>query len=290
MRSGGDGDLARRAAARTPRAKVRPSTRLLTPRDGGGLIGQALGCAAVTDLPGRQSAYQPTVAIVVAGGVGRRMGGGAPKQFRPLAGKPMLLHSLEVFDRHPGIDAVCVVADVTHHGALRAEAPWTGLSKPLVLAAAGPERADSVRSGLEAVRGRARWVVVHDAARPLVTGRMIDDVLAVARRTEAAIVARAVAETVKRVGEDGLIIETLDRRRVWLAETPQAFGWDLLARALEEARRRAVAVTDDAQAVELLGLPVAIVAAATPNPKVTVPADWALAEWLLRARAGEAAG
>ncbi len=230
-----------------------------------------------------------TVAIVVAGGVGRRMGSPTPKQFLPLAGQPVLWHSLRVFDEHPAVDALAVALDEAHHETLRTEAPWTSLTKPLTLAAAGAERADSVRSALASVRGAAEVVLIHDAARPLVTARMIDETLAHARQGRGAIVARPASDTVKRVDEEQQIAETVDRAALWLAETPQTFPFDLLWRALEGARERGLAVTDDAQAVEAMGERVVVCPAATPNPKITRPEDLALVEALLASRSEVAA-
>jgi 2-C-methyl-D-erythritol 4-phosphate cytidylyltransferase len=238
----------------------------------------------VGSQPINESTPPRVAGIVVAGGLGKRMGSPTPKQFLSLAGKPMLLHSLEIFDRHPGVDVLCVVADPAYHTVFQREAPWTSLAKPLILAEAGRERADSVRSGLAAMRGRADIVLIHDGARPLVTAAMIDATLAEARRGRGAITARPVSDTVKRSADGGRIAETLDRRHLWLAETPQAFPFELIWRAHELARERGVSVTDDAQAVEMLGGEVVLCPAATPNAKVTAPEDLAVAEALMQAR------
>jgi 2-C-methyl-D-erythritol 4-phosphate cytidylyltransferase len=131
----------------------------------------------------------------------------------------------------------------------------------------------------------AQIVLVHDAARPLVTAAMIDSTLEQARLGQGGIVARPVHETVKVVGDNGIIVNTSDRRLLWIAETPQAFPFDLLWRAHEHVLSEGLAVTDDAQAVEALGLPVAVCPAVTANPKITVPSDLTLAEAALAARA-----
>ncbi|MBN1477362.1 2-C-methyl-D-erythritol 4-phosphate cytidylyltransferase [Candidatus Sumerlaeota bacterium] len=228
------------------------------------------------------------IAITVAGGVGRRMASETPKQFLPLDGKPLLLHSLEVFDRHPAITAQCVVLDPAYHAMVRSEAPWTSLSKPLILAEPGAERADSVRSALRAVKGQAAIVLIHDAARPLLIAAMIDATLAHARQGRGAIIARPVAETVKRADGEQRIAETVDRRDLWIAETPQTFPFDLIWRAHESAVAQGLVLTDDAQAVEALGEPVALCPAESPNPKITVAQDLGVVETLLRGR-GEGA-
>jgi 2-C-methyl-D-erythritol 4-phosphate cytidylyltransferase len=228
------------------------------------------------------------IAITVAGGVGRRMASETPKQFLPLDGKPLLMHSLEVFDRHPAIGAQCVVLDPAYHAMIHTEAPWTSLSKPLILTEPGTERADSVRSGLRAVRDQAAIVLIHDAARPLLTSAMIDSTLAHAREGRGAIVARPVAETVKRADAGQRIAETVDRRDLWIAETPQTFPFELIWRAHERAESQGLALTDDAQAVEALGESVALCPAESPNPKITVAQDLGVVEALLRSR-GEGA-
>jgi 2-C-methyl-D-erythritol 4-phosphate cytidylyltransferase len=228
------------------------------------------------------------IAITVAGGVGRRMAAETPKQFLLLDGKPLLLHSLAVFDRHPAITAQCVVLEPAHHAMIHTEAPWTSLTKPLILAEPGAERADSVRSALRAVSERAKIVLIHDAARPLLTAAMIDATLTHARGGRGAIIARPVAETVKRANSGLGIAETVDRRDLWIAETPQTFPFDLIWHAHESAVAKGLTLTDDAQAVEALSESVALCSAESPNPKITVAQDLGVVEALLRSR-GEGA-
>jgi 2-C-methyl-D-erythritol 4-phosphate cytidylyltransferase len=225
-----------------------------------------------------------TIAVVVAGGAGTRMGSVTPKQFLPLQGQPLLFHSLAAFDRHAAVDALCVVIDSAFHTALREEEPWCTLANPRILAEPGEERADSVRSGLKAIQGRALFVVVHEAARPLVTAEMIDETLRQARLGRGGVTARRVTDTVKCVGEGDIVIETVDRRMLWAAQTPQAFPFDLLWRAHAHVVEKGLSVTDDAQALEALGKPVAICPATTPNPKITLPEDLISAEALLAKR------
>lgn len=226
------------------------------------------------------------VAIVVAGGVGKRMGAEMPKQFLDLAGEPILFHSLRAFDSHPEVDSLCVVVDAAHHGMMTSEEPWTALKKPLILANSGSERADSVRNGLVAVKGIASIVLIHDAARPLVTAEMIDDTLAQARQGNGGIVARPISDTVKEAGELGMITQTRDRNGLWMAETPQTFPFDLIWRAHELVTEQGLTITDDAQAVELMQRPVALCPAKSPNLKITQPDDLIVAEAILRARDG----
>jgi 2-C-methyl-D-erythritol 4-phosphate cytidylyltransferase len=241
-----------------------------------------------------QQLNEPTshhaTALIVAGGVGKRMGSETPKQFLPLLGRPLLWHSLSAFDAHPEVTGLCVAVDARWHEMLRTEEPWTQLSKPVLLAPPGQERADSVRNGLEAIReaastalqrGIEHFVLIHDAARPLVTARMISETLALARRHGGAIVARPVRETVKRTDSSDVIQSTVERRGLWIAETPQTFAFDLIWRAHQEAHSLGLHLTDDAQAVEHLGEIVRISPAESPNPKVTVPEDLVYVEWLM---------
>lgn len=224
------------------------------------------------------------VALVVAAGEGRRMGAGVPKQLLPLAGKPVLLHSLAAFDRHPQVDALCVAARPAYHSMLRLEKPWTDLHKELLVVSGGNERSDSVWNALEALEGRAGVVIIHDGVRPLVTEQMISATLAHALEGRGAIIALPVSDTVKVVGEDGFIDRTLDRSRLWLAQTPQAFPYEMIHDAHRRAREQGLALTDDAQAAENAGYDVAVVRAMSLNLKITRPEDLAIAEAFIRAQ------
>jgi 2-C-methyl-D-erythritol 4-phosphate cytidylyltransferase len=141
----------------------------------------------------------------------------------------------------------------------------------------GRRRQDSVREGLKA--GGCDWVVVHDGARPLVTPQLIEAGLAAAQETGAAVCALPAQDTVKRVDEEGRVVRTLDRRRLWLVQTPQVFRYDMLLDAHERSRQPA---TDDAALVERLGQEVRVFPGSPRNLKVTTPDDLALAEALLK--------
>ena len=147
----------------------------------------------------------------------------------------------------------------------------------------GPERQDSVRLGLAALPAEIVWVAVHDAARCLVSVAEVEAVIRSARETGAAILARPVTDTVKRVRDDA-IEETLDRSLCWVAQTPQVFRADLLREALDKAAAEAFVATDDAQLVEAIGEPVYIIEGDPTNLKVTHAADIQLVELFLHAR------
>lgn len=221
-------------------------------------------------------------ALVPAAGSGRRFGGEVPKQYLSAAGKPVIAHALAALLAHPCIDgAVVALAEGDPHWP-----GWTSLhGKPVVACIGGGERADSVLAALRALpAGVAEdaLLLVHDAARPNLRAGDIDKLVdAASACADGAILAAPVRDTLKRAGESARIAATEPRERLWRAMTPQAFRRDLLRRALEAALAEGVAVTDEAMAVERLGLHPALVEGREDNLKVTTPADLALVEFLL---------
>jgi 2-C-methyl-D-erythritol 4-phosphate cytidylyltransferase len=213
------------------------------------------------------------VAVVIpAGGSGTRMGGRLPKQFLKIQGEPILLATVRRFVAHPAIDLVVVAAPASHlTRTRRLLRPLCGQTT-LSVVEGGAERQESVWRGLQAIPDAAAIVLVHDAVRPFVTRELIDDVLRATAETGAAICARPVAETVKRV-VDGSVKGTLDRRNLWLVQTPQGFKTDLLREAHDRARRDGVVGTDDAMLVERLRRPVRVVLGIAENVKITTPED-----------------
>jgi 2-C-methyl-D-erythritol 4-phosphate cytidylyltransferase len=210
--------------------------------------------------------------IIPAGGRGTRMQGRLPKQFLKLRGAPIVVATVRCFTRHPSVDLVVVAAPADHLGRTRRLlGPPIGRTAVAVVAG-GAERQDSVYRGLQALPESIEIVLVHDAVRPFVARGLIDDVLRAARATGAAICARPIAETVKRVA-DGLVRETLDRRGLCAVQTPQGFRSALLREAHEKARRDGVIGTDDAMLVERLGHPVRVVPGTADNVKITTPED-----------------
>jgi len=238
--------------------------------------------------PGLQSvAAVPvrTAAIVVAAGRGTRMGAATAKAFLDLGGMPLAAHALRTLNRLPSLTSIVLV--VTANQETRATeivqryGPWTS---PVRLARGGAERQDSVAAGLAALDADAALVLVHDAARPFVSLECIEACVAAAATHGAAIAAVAAHDTVKVADRDSVIIETLDRRRIWLAQTPQVFRTALLREAYLHARSNRVVATDDAALVEHLGHAVRIVPGEPANRKITTPDDLRWAEWYLQAR------
>jgi 2-C-methyl-D-erythritol 4-phosphate cytidylyltransferase len=217
-------------------------------------------------------------AIIVAAGSGSRMGTQVPKQLLPLAGLPLVEHSLAAFQRHDGVDRVILVIAPER----RSDYPLGRGRHPKLegVVDGGETRQGSVSKGLEAA-GDADLVLVHDAARPFPSARLIGAVIEAARRSGAAVPACRVGDTVKRV--DGACIEaTVPRQGLVQVQTPQAFRTSLLRRAHRAARRDGFVGTDDAQLVERLGEPVAWVEGSRLNLKITTPEDLELAEALVR--------
>lgn len=228
-------------------------------------------------------------AVVPAAGVGARMGGGVPKQYLPLMGRPIIVHTLARLGGHPRISGV-VVAVATD------DERWPEVAASLafepVVATGGRERRDSVLAGLEALRGRAPdndWALVHDAVRPCLRDedihRLVD---ALADDDVGGLLALPVKDTMKRADADGRVAETVSRASLWHAQTPQMFRIGALRDALRrsvEARRE---VTDEARAMELAGARPRLVPGHEENIKITRPEDLRLAELYLSSR-GEGA-
>jgi len=232
-------------------------------------------------LPGADgAAAAPDVGVVVvAAGSGSRTGAPELKQFRWVAGKPMLLHSVQRFQARPDVAMVVCVLPRSHVGD---PPPWLFQSdlERLLISVGGPTRQASVENGLQDLPASVNIVVVHDAARPLVTDATIDGVIAAARAGHAAVAALPVVDTLKEVGEDGHVIRTVERTRLWRAQTPQAFPRALLARAHDAARRDGVAATDDAALCERLGFTVVVVRGSERAMKITDETDFARANAL----------
>lgn len=221
--------------------------------------------------------------VVVAAGTGSRAGGGELKQFRWVAGKPMLLHSVQAFHARPDVAMVVVVLPK----AFAADPPpWLFQCDVdrLLIAVGGRERAESVRNGLEDLPEEVDVVLVHDAARPLVPGDVIDRVVATARGGVGAIAALPVVDTLKEVDEDGIVVRTVERARLWRAQTPQGFPRAALERAHAAAKRDGVSATDDAALCERAGVTVRVVRGSEVAMKVTEEADFERLEALAARR------
>jgi 2-C-methyl-D-erythritol 4-phosphate cytidylyltransferase len=221
---------------------------------------------------------QPRAAVVVpAGGEGHRMGSDGPrKQYLELAGEPILLRSLRVFLDHPAFQWIVVALPADDMAS-----PPLFLPQGVTVVAGGATRGDSVRFALETVPESAEIILIHDAARPLVTRHTVDRVLAVAATGVGAVAAVPVADTLKRVDRDHRVLETVDRSGLWQAQTPQGFPRRMVVNAYRRAAEEVVTATDDAALVERYGGQVVVVAGDPRNLKVTRPEDLELAETFL---------
>ena len=228
--------------------------------------------------PSSRAGSPPDVGVLVpAAGRGERAGAGAVKQFRPIAGVPMLLRAIRPFAAHPFVRRIVVALPPD---AARRPPAWLAdlAGERFALVCGGASRADSVAAALRALDAACEVVLVHDAARPFVTVATIDAVIAAATEGHAAVAAVPVGDTLKRAdGADRMVLETVARDHLWRAQTPQGFPRALLERAYAA---RSGSATDDAELVERLGASVRVVPDRTSNIKVTTPEDFALAEAL----------
>lgn len=222
-------------------------------------------------------------ALIPAAGGGSRMGAESPKQYLPLLGKPLIWYALNTLTRVAAIERVFVV--LAPEDVLWDTHDWAVFAGRLtVLRCGGVTRAESVTNGLLAMREQVApsdWVLVHDAARCCLTPAHVEKLIAeVGNDPVGGLLAVPVADTLKRAHADTRVTATVSRENLWQAQTPQMFRYGMLLDALEQAP----AVTDEASAIEALGLQPKLVAADATNLKVTYPLDLQLAGWILKNR------
>jgi len=218
-----------------------------------------------------------TAAILLAAGSGSRMAGAVnDKVLAPLAGRPVFAHSVAAFMQSQIADLYVIVhRDTRQMMELSAYAPT-----PSVLVRGGRERQDSVANALAALPPDIAHVFIHDCARPLIRAEQLVALHKIVRRENAVVLAHRVTDTIKQHSPSARL-RTLDRPRLWAMETPQVFSRELICRAYARVAQKKLHITDDAQAVELLGHPIALLENPHPNLKLTTPADLALLEFLL---------
>jgi len=210
------------------------------------------------------------------------MGRELSKQYLALGGMPLLVHTLNVFERCPLVDALLVVVPPPDVEAVRTEMlPRWSLKKLAGVIPGGKERQDSVRAGIEALERETELVVIHDAVRPFITVELIENCIRAAAEEGAATVGVPVKDTVKEVGADGRVMRTCDRNLLWLTQTPQAFRRDIIENAHRAAVRDGYRGTDDTSLVERLGIAVRMIRGDYGNIKITTPEDLVIAEALL---------
>jgi 2-C-methyl-D-erythritol 4-phosphate cytidylyltransferase len=221
-------------------------------------------------------------AIIVAAGSSHRMG--FDKLFQSLAGKPVVAHSIDAFEQTASVIEIILVArqdQLPAHEKMISEQKFCKVRR---IIPGGERRQDSVRAGLEALDKNVRFVAVHDAARPLVRPKQIEEVFVACQKHGAAALAEPVRDTLKRVSKDGFITDSVAREHMYALQTPQVFARGLLERAYDAIFGQGTIVTDETSALHQIGQKVAIVSNSEFNFKITYPTDLALAELVLGRR------
>jgi 2-C-methyl-D-erythritol 4-phosphate cytidylyltransferase len=221
-------------------------------------------------------------AIIVAAGKGTRMGANVDKLWLEVAGRPAVAHTWRQFNDASCVDEIILVVRDGMQPHFTELAKKFHFQKPFQLVVGGAERQDSVWNGLLAVSPKTEIVAIQDAARPCTSAELIAATVAAARETGAAVAAQPVTDTIKESADGKIISRTVDRAKLWSVQTPQTFRVAVIRRAISAAREQGLILTDDTAACELIGQQVQLVRSATPNPKVTVPADLPFIENLLR--------
>ncbi|ADU67220.1 2-C-methyl-D-erythritol 4-phosphate cytidylyltransferase [Desulfurispirillum indicum S5] len=219
------------------------------------------------------------IAIILAGGQGRRMGATLPKQYLELAGKPILQHTLETFVSFGFFDAYVLVRRPEDAPMVTSIVEQAQVPVPVTQVEGGAERADSVLAALRAIPHAGARVFIHDGVRPFVRREQVVRLEQMLSTYAGAILAVEAHDTIKVVVEPPLIQGTFDRRTIYHAQTPQAFVLETIRTALEKGT---AGLTDDASALEREGLPVAVVLGDLRNIKITTPEDMAIAEAILK--------
>ncbi len=220
-------------------------------------------------------------AIITAAGKGTRLPGAVPKQYRPIGNKPILAWTIEKFEQSPVIDTIhLVVAGADLNYTYESVVERHGFKKVERIVAGGKSRFDSILCGLRSVPEDANLVFIHDGVRPLVSLEEIEAVGREAEAHDAAILAVHQTETLKRV-EEGFVIATLDRDKIWVAQTPQVFKYEAIISAYIQALESKREFTDDASVCEAFGIGVRVVEGSAANIKITTTEDLELARRLL---------
>ncbi|SOC09013.1 2-C-methyl-D-erythritol 4-phosphate cytidylyltransferase [Ureibacillus xyleni] len=220
--------------------------------------------------------------VLPAAGSGKRMGAGQNKLFLLLANKPILIHTLEVFQQDENCTGIWLAVKPEEREFIQQLLEQYSITKVKGLPNGGEERQHSVHSCIKEME-QVEIVLVHDAARPFITHEIIMRLVERAKEQGAAIAGVKAKDTMKKV-RDGIIIETVDRESLWMIQTPQAFRFDLLAEAEDVAEKVGFLGTDEAMLVERLGYPVHIVEASYDNLKMTTKEDLVLGEAILKKR------
>jgi 2-C-methyl-D-erythritol 4-phosphate cytidylyltransferase len=221
-------------------------------------------------------------AILVAAGSSQRMG--FDKLFATIAGEPVIAHAIRAFDRAISVTEIIVVAREDRHDQIQKLNRDAGFKKLRAIVTGGERRQDSVRAGLDRAERGAKYVAVHDAARPLITPEQIEVAIKQCRVHGASALAQPVNDTLKRADADLFVAGSIDRHQLYAMQTPQIFNRDLIDDAYRAVYTEDIWVTDEVSAVERLGHKIALVLDDDFNFKITYPRDLPVAEFILRAR------
>ncbi|HEX3419948.1 MAG TPA: 2-C-methyl-D-erythritol 4-phosphate cytidylyltransferase [Candidatus Udaeobacter sp.] len=222
-------------------------------------------------------------AIIVAGGSSQRMG--FDKLFVTIANEPVIAHAIRAFEGAKSVSEIIVVTREQRHDELQKITSGAGFRKIRAIVPSGERRQDSVRAGLDRIDRDAKYVAVHDAARPLITREQIELTVAQCRVHGAATLAQPVNDTLKRVDADLLVVGSVDRHQLYAMQTPQIFERTLIEDAYRRVHAENILVTDEVSAVERLGQKIALVINDDFNFKITYPHDLPVADFILRDRA-----
>ncbi|HOC46178.1 MAG: 2-C-methyl-D-erythritol 4-phosphate cytidylyltransferase [Syntrophorhabdaceae bacterium] len=223
-----------------------------------------------------------TIAIILAGGAGKRMGTATNKQFLVIENKPIIVHTLQIFEDCRAIDGIYLVVNQKDLPLIQEEILETyKFNKIMKLVIGGKLRQDSVRNGLEAIEHACDIVVIHDGARPFITPTFIEKGIFLMEMYDAVIPALPMQDTVKVISKEGFVVKTLARESLWHVQTPQTFKYPLIVKAYREGMARKHYGYDDATFVEHLGKKVKVIEGSPYNMKITTPEDLTIARGLL---------
>jgi 2-C-methyl-D-erythritol 4-phosphate cytidylyltransferase len=230
-----------------------------------------------------------TLAIVLAGGAGKRMGSSTNKQFLLLDNKPIIVHTLQVFQDCRPIDGIYLVVNHKDLPIIQEEIlEQYHFNKILKLVIGGRLRQDSVRNGLEAIDEACDFVTIHDAARPFVSPSFIEKSIFLMEMFDAVIPAIPARDTIKAISKEGFVMKTLERDSLWQIQTPQTFKYELIIKAYREGMAKKLCGYDDSTFIEYLGKKVKVMEGSPYNIKITTPEDLTIAKGLLSQLKGSA--
>ena len=223
-----------------------------------------------------------TLAIVLAGGAGKRMGTATNKQFLLLDNKPIIVRTLQIFEECRPVDGVYLVVNQKDLPIMQEEILETyKFNKVVKLVIGGRLRQDSVRNGLEAIENPCDIVIIHDGARPFVSPSFIEKGIFLMEMFDAVIPAIPVKDTIKTVSKEGFVIKTLERDSLWNVQTPQTFKYDLIIKAYREGMSKKLYGYDDATFLEHMGKKIKVIEGSPYNIKITTPEDLIIAKGML---------